>query len=265
MISQYLGASFAKQLFLLVGAAGMTALRTGLSACMLLIIRRPWRSRPQRGQIMAVLSYGAMLGLMNLLIYQAFARIPIGIAVAIEVLGPLAVVLVHARRPTDFVWLAAAVGGLALLLPLRAAQHGLDPWGVVFALGAAAAWALYIVFGKRVAAAHNVDAVAWGMVVAALVTGPFGIWSAGNVLWSPHVLLMGLAIAALSSVLPYSLEMSALRRLPANLFGTLVSTSPAMAALTGFAVLGESLQPVQWLAIVLIMVAVGGSTLRTAA
>ena len=263
LASQNIGASFAKHLFPVVGAAGMTVLRTAIAAGLLLLIRRPWRSRLEQKHLGAILRYGAMLGLMNLMIYQAFARIPIGIAVAIEVLGPLAVVLFNARRLTDFVWLAAAILGLGLLLPLRADPHALDPLGVVFAMGAAITWALYIVFGKRLSAAPEVDAVAWGMVVAAIVASPLGVWEAGNTLLSPPVLMTGLVIAALSSALPYSLEMFALYRLPAHVFGILVSTAPAVAALAGFAVLGERLQANQWIAICLIMVAVGGSTLSS--
>ncbi|WP_324125789.1 EamA family transporter [Aromatoleum sp.] len=258
---QNLGAAFAKYLFPLVGAAGMTTLRIGLAAMLLLLIRRPWRSVPGREHVGAILRYGAMLGLMNLVIYQAFARIPIGIAVAIEVLGPLAVVLAGAKRRADFVWLFAALLGLGLLLPLKAQTSSLDLLGIAFALAAAASWALYIVFGKRLAGASSVDGVAWGMLVAAIFTAPLGIWQAGSTLLTPNILLMGLAVAALSSALPYSLEMIALRRVPAHVFGILVSSAPAVAALAGFLVLGESLQAVQWLAICLIMVAVAGSTL----
>lgn len=196
LASQNLGAALAKYLFPLVGAAGMTALRIGLAAILLLIIRRPWRAMPRREHLSAIVQYGVMLGLMNLSIYQAFARIPIGIAVAIEVLGPLAVVLAGARRLLDFVWLAAALLGLGLLLPVKADSSNLDLLGVAFAIGAGASWALYIVFGKRLAATPNLDGVAWGMVVAAILTAPLGAWDAGSTLLSPGVLLLKLAIAA---------------------------------------------------------------------
>ncbi len=261
--SQYLGATFAKQLFELIGPAGVTSLRVALAVVLLGLLRRPRWSGLRRDQMRNLIGYGAMLGLMNLLIYQAFARIPIGIAVAIEVLGPLAVVLAGTRRALDLLWLGAALVGLVLLLPLRAATPALDPLGLACAAGAAATWALYIVYGKRVASSAGVDAVFWGMVVASVVTLPFGVIEAGSRLLAPGILLTGLAVAALSSALPYTLEMAALRRLPTQLFGVLVSASPAMAALAGWLVLGERLLPLQWLAIALIIFAVAGSTLAT--
>lgn len=261
LLSQNLGASFAKHLFPLIGAAGMTSVRIALAAVILLLVRRGWRSGFGVGQLRNVLLYGIMLGTMNLLIYQAFARIPIGIAVAIEVLGPLAVVLTGARKPRDFIWLGVAVAGLIMLLPLRGVESSLDLIGIAFAAGAAGTWAFYIVFGKRLASASNMDAVSWGMVVATVVTLPFGAMEAGRALISPHVLMWGIAIAVLSSALPYTLEMAALRRVPAHVFGIFVSSAPAVAALAGFVVLGERLGAAQWVAILLIMVAVGGSTL----
>ncbi len=260
---QYLGASFAKHLFAVVGPAGVTTLRTVLAAALLLLLLRPSRRPRGRKALIDIACYGAMLGLMNLLIYQAFARIPLGIAVAIEVLGPLAVVLAGARRWLDLVWLAAALIGLGLLLPLRASAEPLDPVGLLCAAGAAATWALYIVFGKRVSASGT-DVVFWGMLVAAVVTLPPGVIEAGRSLLLPSVILTGLAVAALSSALPYTLEMYALRRLPAHVFGVMVSASPAVAALIGFLVLGERLQVIQWLAIALIVFAVAGSTLAAA-
>jgi inner membrane transporter RhtA len=260
LLSQNLGASFAKHLFPLTGAAGMTCVRIALAAGILLVLRRGWRAGFGWGQLMKVLPYGITLGLMNLLIYQAFARIPIGIAVAIEVLGPLAVVVSGARRARDFIWVGAAATGLTLLLPLRDVGSNLDLTGIAFAVGAAGTWALYIVFGKRLASAPDIDAVSWGMVVATAITLPFGVLDAGRNLLSAHVLMWGIAIAALSSALPYTLEMAALRRLPAHVFGILVSSAPAVAALAGFVVLDERLETLQWTAIGLIMVAVGGST-----
>lgn len=256
-----IGAAFAKQLFSAVGAAGMTALRIGIAACLLIVIRRAWKRMPQAKHLPVLLVFGAMLGLMNAMIYQAFSRIPIGIAIAIEVLGPLSVVLFGARRWLDLAWLAAAGVGLWILLPIGAASAALDPVGIAFAAGAAITWALYILYGKRAALLTDVDALAWGMVVAAVLTVPWGAWSAGTALLSPAILMAGFLVAVFSSVVPYTLEMWALRRLPTSVFGVVAGSSPAVAALAGYAILGETLSAVQWMAIVSISVAVMGSTL----
>lgn len=259
MLSTYLGAAIAKQLFPLVGSQGVTGLRVGLAACMLLAWFRPWRTPLARKDVPNLLLYGLMLGCMNLLIYGAFARIPIGIAVAIEVTGPLLVVLAGSRRITDFAWLACAVLGLWLLLPVHDHGGALDPIGIALAGGAALCWAMYIVFGKRVSTLQGGQAVGWGMLAAALFTVPVGAAHAGPALLVPAVLAAGLGVALLSSALPYSLEMLALRRLPRRVFGMLVSASPAVSALAGWLVLGEQLLAVQWLAIALIIAASGGA------
>jgi inner membrane transporter RhtA len=259
MVSQYLGAAIAKQLFPLVGSEGVTALRVGLSALVLVLAFRPWRATLTRRGAADIAVYGFMLGCMNLLIYHAFERIPIGIAVAIEVTGPLAVVVASSRRWRDLGWVASAILGLALLLPLRTGSAALDPYGVAFALGAAFCWAMYIVFGKRASTLDGGQGVAWGMLAASLFTVPVGIVHAGAALLQPGVLGGGLAVALLSSALPYSLEMMALRRLPRRVFGILVSSSPAVGALAGFAVLGEQLTALQWLAVVLVMAGSAGS------
>jgi len=259
MVSTNLGAAFAKHLFPLVGAQGLTALRVGLSAALLLAWFRPWRTPPARADVRNLLVFGLVLGCMNLMIYSAFARIPIGIAVAIEVTGPLMVVLAGSRRLQDFAWLACAVFGLWLLLPLHTHGAALDPVGIAFAFGAALCWALYIVFGKRVSTLHGGQAVAWGMLAAALFTVPLGFAHAGGALLSPGLLAWGLAVAILSSAGPYLLEMTALKRLPQRVFGIMVSASPAVSALAGYLVLGERLLPAQWLAIVLIIAASGGA------
>ena len=264
MVSVNVGAAFAKGLFPLVGPAGVTALRVGIGACLLLAFWRPWRRLPSRADARNLLVYGLMLGCMNLAIYAAFARIPIGVAIAIEVTGPLALVLLSSRRALDVAWVACAAVGLWLLSPLYGGAHlnpanALDPVGVAWALGAAFCWAMYIVFGKRVSTLEGGHAVAWGMLVASLCAVPVGLAQSGNALFSPVVLAMGLAVAVLSSILPYSLEMAALARLPRRVFGILVSAGPAIGALAGYVVLGEYLSGVQWLAIALIIAATGGS------
>jgi inner membrane transporter RhtA len=259
MVSTYAGAAFAKHLFPLVGSEGVVALRVGLSALLLAAYARPWRALPSRADIPNLLLYGLTLGCMNLLIYRAFARIPIGIAVSIEVMGPLAVVLLSSRRARDFVWVACAGFGLWLLLPLRGASGALDPLGIACAAGAAVCWALYIVFGKRVSGSKGSGTVAWGMLAASVFIVPIGASYAGSALLSPFVLAAGLAVAVLSSAAPYTLEMIALRALPRRVFGILVSSSPAVAALAGFLVLGERLAAGQWIGIGLVILACGAT------
>ncbi|MGI4720059.1 MAG: EamA family transporter [Janthinobacterium lividum] len=259
MVSVNAGAAWAKHLFPLVGAQGVTAVRVGLAAAIMLAVVRPWRALPARRDALNLLVYGLMLGCMNLLIYGAFARIPIGVAVAIEVVGPLGVVVLSSRRARDFGWVLLAALGLWLLAPVHDGVPPLDPVGVAYALGAAFCWAMYIVFGKRVSTLNGGHAVAWGMLAAALFTVPVGVAHAGGALLLPSVLAGGLAVAVLSSALPYSLEMAALKRLPRRVFGILVSAGPAFAALAGWVVLGEMLTARQWLAIALVIVACGGA------
>lgn len=262
LLSMNFGAGLAKHLFPMIGAYGITSLRITLAAIILCLVIRPWKRTGLRSFQGALLGYGAVLGLMNLCFYQAIARIPIGIAIGIEVIGPLAVVVMGSRSRRDFLWLAAAGGGLLLLLPVRS-DNALDPVGIAFACGAAACWAAYILCGKRVSVTLGRDAVAWGMAIAALITLPFGLAASGTRLFAPWTLGLGIGIAILSSVLPYTLEMAALRRLPAHVFGILLSASPAVGALVGYVLLGELLTPVQWCAILCIILAACGSAIST--
>ncbi len=257
-----LGTSWAKQvLFPQVGAQGTTALRVGLSALLLLLLWRPWRWRLSRRDLRMVAAYGAALGLMNLCFYLSLRTIPFGVAVAIEFSGPLAVALLSSRRAVDFVWVALAMAGLGLLLPLGHTVSTLDPQGVVLALMAAACWATYILFGKRVGHLHAGHSVALGLAVAALVVVPVGVAHAGASLLTPAILLVGLGVAALSSAIPISLEMVALKRLPQQAFGIMISMEPAVAAVLALALLDEYLSLTQWLAIGMIVAASMGSAL----
>ena len=254
------GTSWAKQaLFRVVGAQGTTAVRVGLSALLMLMLWRPWRWRLSRADAQAVVLYGAALGAMNLMFYLSLQTLPFGLAVAIEFAGPLAVAIWSSRRAVDFVWVALAIVGLALLLPLGLSGSTLDPLGVLYAVGAAVFWALYIVFGKRAGHLHAGQSVSLGLLVAALVVVPVGVAHAGAALLSPSVLLVGVAVAAISSALPISLEMMALKRLPKEAFGIMISMEPAVAALLALALLGERLDTVQWLAIGCIVAASMGS------
>ncbi len=254
------GTSWAKQaLFPVVGAQGTTAVRVGLSALLMLMLWRPWRWRLSRADAQAVVLYGAALGAMNLMFYLSLQTLPFGLAVAIEFAGPLAVAIWSSRRAVDFIWVALAIVGLALLLPLGLSGSTLNPQGVLYAVGAAVFWALYIVFGKRAGHLHAGQSVSLGLLVAALVVVPVGVAHAGAALLSPSVLLVGVAVAAISSALPISLEMMALKRLPKEAFGIMISMEPAVAALLALALLGERLDTVQWLAIGCIVAASMGS------
>jgi inner membrane transporter RhtA len=254
-VSVNLGAAVAKNLFPLIGVEAITAFRVGFSALILLAIFRPWRDRLTRRDALNLLIYGTVMGMMNLLIYRAFQRIPIGIAVAIEVTGPLLVALLSSRRPRNIASCILAAFGLYLLLPLNAGAGRLDPIGVAYAFGAAACWALYIVFGKRAATLRGGQAVAWGMVVASLFIVPLGVVHADASMLTPAIVMTGLVIAVLSSAVPYSLEILALRGLPQGLFGMFSSAAPAVSALAGMLILGERLKQMQWLAIGCIVLA----------
>ncbi|NSL55971.1 EamA family transporter [Uliginosibacterium aquaticum] len=264
MAALCIGSSFAKHLFPLIGAAGTTAWRLTGSALLLALLWRPWRDWPARAELGRVLQYGAALGAMNLSFYLALRSLPLGVCVAIELTGPLAVALLSARRAGHFVWVLLAALGIVLLLNPFAHGAWLDPVGVGFAVLAAVFWALYILAGKRVSHLHAGLSVSLGMLTAAALVVPFGAWSAGPQWFSPSVALWGLGVALLSSALPYSLEMIALRGLTTRAFGTLVSLEPAIGALAGFVILGERLTGLQWLAIAAVMAACAG-TVGTAA
>lgn len=255
-----IGTSYAKHLFPLVGAQGTSALRVGFSALLLLLFWRPWRWKTSRVDAMTILRYGLTLGLMNLLFYMAIRTIPFGIAVAIEFTGPLTVAMLSSRRPIDFLWVGCALVGLLLLLPLGGGPT-LDPAGVLYAMGAAACWGLYIVFGKRAGHLHAGHTVSLGLLAASLVVVPVGVAHAGMALLEPKILLAGLLVALVSSAIPMSLEMMALKRLPKETFGILISMEPAVAALWAMLLLHEQLAGVQWLAIGCTVVASVGSTM----
>ncbi|RMX06366.1 EamA family transporter [Corticibacter populi] len=255
-----LGTSHAKQLFPLIGAQGTSALRVGLSALVLLMLWRPWRWPLGRVDAITVLRYGLTLGVMNLLFYMAIRSIPFGVAVAIEFTGPLAVALYYSRRRLDYLWVLLAVLGLLLLLPLGDASAAqLDPVGIAYAAGAAVCWGTYIVFGKRAGHLHAGQTVSLGMLAAAMVVVPVGVAHAGTALLQPQVLLIGLGVAIVSSAIPISLEMYALKRLPRETFGIMASMEPAVAALAAMLFLHEVLDLQQWLAIACIMMASIGS------
>lgn len=260
MVVTQTGASFAKMLFPLVGAAGATTLRLTIGALVLIAVFRPWRYRLTRTQWRAVLLYGAVMGTMNLTFYAALEHIPLGIAVALEFTGPLAVALFGARRPLDFVWIAFALSGFALLLPWGGFAGDISPIGVALALCAGACWAGYIIFGQRAGTSGGPHIAALGVATAALIALPFGVATAGAALIDPAILPLGIAVALLSSAIPYALDMVALPLIPARLFGILMSGQPAMAALSGLVILGETLTLLQILGMAAIILASIGAT-----
>jgi inner membrane transporter RhtA len=240
---------------------GVTALRLALGTLILVIIFKPWRLRFTAEQRLPLLLYGLALGAMNYLFYLSIQRIPLGIAVALEFTGPLAVALFGSRRPLDFVWVILAVLGLWFLLPLGQDVAQVDLTGALLALGAGACWAVYILTGQRAGEEHGPATVAMGSLIAAVVFVPLGMLQATDTLFQWSLLPLGLAIAVLSTALPYSLEMIALTRMPTRTFGTLMSMEPALAALSGMIFLGETLTFTQTLALGAIILASMGSTL----
>lgn len=264
MVTIQSGASIAKQLFPLIGPDGTTALRLGFSALVLWLVFRPWRSLPQGRDWRAIVVYGLCLGGMNILFYLAIARIPLGIGVALEFTGPLAVALFSSRRKRDLIWVACAIAGILLLLPDMRGADALDPIGVMLALAAGACWAGYILFGKKTNTQSSGGiTVALGMTVAAAVLVPTGFITQGMALLSWEVLPLGFLVGILSSAIPYSLEMVALRNMTSQNFSVFMSMEPAVAALAGFLILAELLTLWQWLAILLVIVASLGSSLTS--
>ncbi|HBI6862728.1 MULTISPECIES: threonine/homoserine exporter RhtA [Enterobacter] len=261
MMSIQSGASLAKSLFPLVGAPGVTALRIALGTLILVVIFKPWRLRFKKEQRLPLLFYGLALGGMNYMFYLSIQTIPLGIAVALEFTGPLAVALFSSRRPVDFIWVILAVLGLWFLLPLGQSVSQVDLTGAALALGAGACWAVYILTGQRAGEEHGPATVALGSLIAAIIFVPLGMAQATDSIWQWSILPVGLAVAILSTALPYSLEMIALTRLPTRIFGTLMSMEPALAAVSGMIFLGETLTLVQTLALCSIIAASMGSTL----
>ena len=257
IVSVQVGSALAKHLIREVGGFGTVALRLFFAAAMLMLLWRP-SLRLNRRAWTVVLGYGVTLGLMNLCFYQALARIPLGIAVTVEFLGPLAVAVAGSRRWRDAFWAVLAAGGVVLLMEGRG---NLDLAGFLFALAAGTCWGLYILVGAALGR-HTTEGngLALGMAVAALLDVPVGVAESGMALIRPHVLAAGLGVALMSSVIPYTMDLEALRKIPPRVFGILMSLEPAMAALIGFIVLRESLHGSQWIAVLCVVAASAGAT-----
>lgn len=259
IVSVQFGGAMAATLIPLVGVFGSVTLRLTIAATVLLVTFRPrLRGRTTRDWLV-VGSFGAVLALMNLFFYGALARIPIGVTVTIEFIGPLVLATVLSHRRKDLLAVAAAAVGVVLISGVTSTPWAkIDPVGLGLALAAGASWAAYIVFSGRTGARFaQLDGLAIAMTIAAVLVTPVGVATAGSALWAPDALRRGAIIAVLSSVLPYSLELIALRRLAAHIFGILLSLEPAVAALAGLFVLGQHLSAPQLLGMACVVAASG--------
>ena len=255
------GAAIATKLFADVGPAGAVLLRLIAATIVLLAIWRPRLGGRTRRELLLAGGFGVLLGVMNLSFYAAIDRIPLGIAVTIEFVGPLAVAVIGSRRALDLVWIALAAAGIVALM--HGDAHGLNTLGVAFALFAGCMWGTYIIVNARVGRAfEGATGLALAMTVASVVALPFGLAQGGAALLKPRSLALGGAVGILSSAIPYTFEMEALRRIATSIFGVLMSLEPAVAALAGFVVLGQSLSAREAVGIGLVVAASIGASRR---
>ncbi|MFB9080352.1 DMT family transporter [Flavobacterium procerum] len=260
ILSVQCGAAIAKTLFPALGAAATASIRIGVSAIILLIAYRPNLKKITPQQWKIVVPYGLSLGAMNLVFYYAIERIPIGLAVTLEFIGPLLVAIFGSKRLVDYCWVLLAAIGILLIAPWNNAK--IDSIGVVFALLAGAFWAAYIILGGRISKIMNGgQAVSTGMLFAAILILPFGFLGNGLTNLTPTFFGMGVALALLSSAIPFTLEMKALGQLPPRTFSILMSLEPAAASICAFIFLYEKLSFYEILAVVCVVIASAGSTL----
>lgn len=260
IISVQTGAAIAKGIFPILGATSTSALRIVLSALILLLYNRPGLRNLTIAQWKTVALYGLTLGAMNIIFYMAIARIPLALGVALEFIGPLALALAASKRMLDFLWVILAAAGIALIAPWK--NNGLDLIGVLLALLAGVFWAAYIVLGGRISKMMDGrKAVTIGMIFASMIVLPVAIGDGLTTHLKPWMLLSGFALALLSSAIPFTLEMSALRNIPAKTFSILMSLEPAVAAISGLIFLHEYLSFYEWIAVVLIIIASAGTAL----
>ena len=263
IISVQLGAAIAKSLFDSLGPGGTVFLRIAFAALVLSVLVRPKLGGHDRAGYLVAGLFGLVLAGMNFSIYLAIDRIPLGVAVTLEFVGPLGVAVAGSRRMLDLLWVVLAAAGILLLAPLGVlGRTDLDPVGVAFALLAGCLWASYILLSARTGSAFpGGTGLVIALCVGTLVLSPFGIAGAGYALLDPRLLLTGFGVAMLSSAIPFSLELEALRKIPARVFGVLMSLEPAVAALAGLVVLGERLEMRAVAAIVFVTVAASGASL----
>lgn len=264
MVSVQSSGSLAKILFQHFPILTVATFRLLLGAIILAVIFKIWTVNTKAIRWKAILSYGVALAGMNAMFYLSINRLPLGIAVSFEFVGPLSVALYYARQKFDFIWVGLAILGLILLFPFGQASQNLDPIGIALALGAGACWALYIVAGQKPSGISGNHTVCLGMFIGMLCILPFALFTGmATASYTPNNLMYFIILAVLASALPFSLEMIALRNLSALSFGTLMSVEPVIAALSGFIFLGEALLWNQWLALLTIITASIGCTYTT--
>ena len=263
IVSVQLGAAIAKSLFDSLGPGGTVFLRIAFASLVLLLLVRPKLRGHDRNAYLVAGLFGLALAMMNLSIYLAIDRIPLGVAVTLEFVGPLGVAVAGSRRVLDVLWVVLAAAGILLLAPLGAfGGMNLDPVGVAFALLAGCLWASYILLSARTGSTFpGGTGLVIALCVGTVVLAPVGIAGAGSAFLDPKLLLAGFGVAMLSSAIPFSLELEALRKIPARVFGVLMSLEPAVAALAGLVVLGERLGIRAVVAIFFVTVAAAGASL----
>jgi inner membrane transporter RhtA len=264
IFSIQMGAGLAKNLFPVFGPIGTSFLRVAFASIMLLLYFKPWRAKWSKDDLLATIPYGVSLGVMNLTLYLALERIPLGVAVAIEFLGPLSVAIFSSTKKQDFLWALLAAAGIYLLMPFTSLDgRPLDPIGIVYALIAGLAWAVYIIFGQKSGnKGQGLASVSLAMTIAAFVILPAALTYSSQTLFQFNSYPFAIGVAFLSSALPYTLELSVLKKIPKNTFSILMSLEPAIAALSGLIFLNEFLSPIQCLAIGCIIIASIGCSFK---
>lgn len=264
MAAFQVGAAFAKALFPAVGPQGAATLRLCLGAAMLMAISRPWRAWPRGAPVLAVLGLGLSMAAVILMFYLALDRLPLGVTIALQFLGPLAIALLGSRRPADLVWAVLAAAGVWRLVGAGSAPVTLDLVGVAWALGAAAGWASYILCGRVASASFGTSTAALSVTIAALLAAPVGVYHAGAALLSPALIPLALLVALFSTAIPFSLEFYALPRMPARTFAVFTSLEPAFGVLAGLLILGERLAVAQIGGVAAVVVAAAGASWSSA-
>jgi inner membrane transporter RhtA len=259
------GGAVAKSLFPIVGPQGAAALRMLLAAAMLAPVVRPWRNFPSKAPRVPLLGFGICTGFTVIMFYAAISRVPLGVAISLQFLGPLSVAILGSRRPSDVLWAALAGTGVWALVGRGTMSGVLDPLGVGFGLAAAVGWAGYILFGRAASAGFGRNAATLALAIGAVVALPIGVAHAGTALLSPRVIPIALLVALFSTALPVSLEVYALTRMPARTFAVFMSLEPVFGAIAGLVILREALAPVQIAGVAAIVTAAAGAAWSSAA